>query len=152
MPFIRDPAELKAPRLKEALLYWQGKCAGRALPAWRDFDPVEVPKLLPYLMLYDVLEPLDFRYRLIGTEARSLLAQDYTGRRFSDVAGKGSGSIVWGNCAEVVRGKSPFSRTPPYVGPERYLSNCENLLLPFSEDGDRVSLIVQAISFDRRLG
>jgi hypothetical protein len=151
MPIIRDAAELSAPRLKEALLYWQGKRAGRAMPARRDFDPVEVPKLLPYVMLYDVLTaPLDFRYRLIGTEARSLLSQDYTGKRFSEVAGKGAGSVIWDNCEQVVRAKAPFSRAPPYIGPEPHLRNCENLLMPFSEDGDAVNLIVQVISFERR--
>lgn len=150
MPVIRDPADLSAPRLKEALSYWSHKCAGRAMPSWRDFDPVEVPKLLPYVMLFDVLEgPLDFRYRLIGTEARSLLAEDYTGRRFSAVPGKGKGSVVWDNCEQVVLAKAPFSRAPPYIGPELFLRNCENLLMPFSADGDRVNTILQVISFER---
>jgi hypothetical protein len=152
MPFIRDVAELSAQRLKEALLYWRSKCGERAMPARRDFDPVEVPTLLPYVMLYDVLDaPLDFRYRLIGTEARSLLARDYTGKRFSEVPGKGSGSVVWDNCAQVVLGKAPFSRVPPYIGPERFLRRCENLLMPFSDDGATVNMILQVISFERGL-
>jgi hypothetical protein len=153
MPTILDPAALAAPRLKEALLYWQSKCAGRAMPSRRDLDPLDMPKLLPYVMLYDVLPPpLDFRYRLIGTEARSILAQDYTGKRFSEVPGKGPGSVVWENCEQVVRGRAPFSRSPPYVGPERMLRACENLLLPLSDDGAEVNMILQVISFERGFG
>ena len=150
MPTILDPTALSAPRLKEALAYWQSKRAGRAMPARRDLDPVDVPKLLPYVMLYDVLPaPLDFRFRLIGTEARSLLSQDYTGKLFSELPGKGRGSIVWDNCEQVVLTRAPFSRSPPYVGPERHLRHCENLLMPLSDNGSDVTMIVQVISFER---
>jgi hypothetical protein len=57
------------PIAREALAYWEGKLSGRPMPTRRDFDPVfEIPHLLPWIMLVDVLrEPLDFRYRLIGT-------------------------------------------------------------------------------------
>ena len=122
------------------------------MPRRRDIDPVEIPRLLPYIMLIDVLrEPDDFRYRLIGTEVRSISRRDYTGLRFSEVPGKGSGSVVWENCVEVVRSKTPFSRSPPYVGPEEYLQRCENLLLPLSEKDDEVNVIMQVISFERGL-
>jgi hypothetical protein len=150
MTTVFDPSSLAAPRLRQAYAYWHGKLAGRAMPARRDIDPVEMPQLLPYVMLVDVLaDPLDFRYRLIGTEVRAILARDYTGSRFSEVPGKGSDSVVWRNCAEVVRHKAPLSRSPPYVGPERDLRRCENVLLPLSEDGKEVSMIMQVISFER---
>lgn len=145
-----DPSTLSAPRLKLAFAYWQGKCAGRSMPARRDIDPVEMPRLLPYIMLIDVLPaPLDFRYRLIGTEVRAIVARDYTGLCFSEVPGKGRGSVVWGNCEEVVLTKAPLSRSPPYVGPERHLRRCANVLLPLSEDGREVSMILLVASFER---
>ena len=55
--------------VQEALAYWESKRSGRRMPARRDFDPVfEVPRLLPWIVLVDVLhEPLDFRFRLIGS-------------------------------------------------------------------------------------
>ncbi len=150
MPTVFDPSQLSAPRLRQAFAYWQGKRAGRAMPSRRDIDPVEMPQLLPYVMLIDVLpEPLDFRYRLIGTEVRAIVARDYTGLRFSEVPGKGKDSVVWGNCEEVVRRKAPLSRSPPYVGPEPHLTRCENVLLPLSEDDREVSMILLVISFER---
>lgn len=149
MPTILDPCEVSAPRLKQAFAYWQSKLAGRAMPARRDIDPHDIPRLLPYLMLIDVLSaPLDFRYRLIGTEICAISKNDYTGKRFSEVAGKGKGSVVWDNCEQVVLTKMPFSRTPPYIGPERYLRQCENLLLPLSKNGSEVSMILQVISYE----
>ena len=150
MPTVLDPSELSAPRLRDAFTYWHDKLAGRAMPARRDIDPIDMPKLLPYVMLVNVVPvPLDFRYRLIGTEVRCILKHDYTGKRFSELPGKGRGSTVWDNCEQVVLTKAPFSRSPPYTGPEPYLRRCENLLLPLSENGLDVTMILQVISFER---
>ena len=138
------------PLLAEARAYWDGKRAGRAMPARRDIDPAEIPRLLPYVMLIDVLaDPPDFRYRLIGTQARSLLRRDYTGQLFSELPGKGPDSVLWQGCAEAVAARAPVSRSPPYVGPERWLRDCGNILLPLSEDGARVDMILKIVSFTR---
>lgn len=150
MTTVFDPSALSAPRLKEAFAYWQGKLAGRSMPSRRDIDPVEMPRLLPHLMLLDVLSsPLDFRHRLIGTELRAMFARDYTGLRFSELPGKGRGSIVWGNCEKVVLSKAPLAGNPPYVGPEPKVLRCENLLLPLSEDGSEVGMILLVANFER---
>jgi hypothetical protein len=145
-----DPAQLSAPRFKEAFAYWQSKLAGRLMPSRRDIDPVEIPRLLPYVMLVDVLrDPLDFRYRLIGTEVRDILHGDYTGKRYSEVPGKGAGSVVWSHYETVVVRKQPFLCTPPYVGPDRKLQRCDNLLLPLSDDGDTVNMVFNVMTIER---
>jgi hypothetical protein len=143
-----DAAALRAPRLQRAFGYWQSKLAGRAMPARADLDPAEIPDLLPWVMLIDVL-PGDFRYRLIGTEVRQVAHRDYTSERLLMLPGKGPGSVVWSNYEEVVRRKAPFSRAPPYVGPEPNFRDCENVLLPLSADGLAVNMIFQVVSFDR---
>jgi hypothetical protein len=144
-----DPASLRAQRLRQAFAYWRQKCAGRRMPARADLDPTEIPELLPWVILVDVL-PGDFRYRLIGTEVCRISHADYTGQLFSTLPGKGPGSVVWSNCEEVVRRKAPFSRSPPYVGPAAYFRGCENLLMPLSADGETVNMIFQVVSFERR--
>lgn len=149
---IADPTALAAPRLRDAFAYWRDKRLGRLMPARADIEPTEIPALLPFVMLIDVLAaPLDFRYRLIGTEARSILRRDYTGLRFSEIAGKGEDSVLWRGCAAVVREKLPLSESPPYVGPDRFLRNCENLLLPLSDDRVNVTMILKLVSFERGL-
>jgi hypothetical protein len=145
-----DPSGVSAPRLRQAYAYWQGKLGGRAMPSRRDIDPIEMPQLLAHLVLLDVVpEPLDFRFRLIGTEVRTMVARDYTGLCFSELPGKGKGSVVWGNCEKVVLSKAPLSGDPPYVGPEPKVVRCENLLLPLSEDGSEVSMILLVANFER---
>ena len=118
------------------------------MPSRVDIDPVDIPALLPYVMLIDVVEPLDFRYRLIGTEARSVMRRNYTGQFFSEIEGKDASSILWQGCEVVVRGKQPLSLSPPYVGSET-LRECENVLLPLSDNRVDVTMIFKVISFQR---
>jgi len=64
-----DIGEVAEPPLRELYLYWDGKRGGRPYPARGDVDPAEIKKLLPFVMLVDVLaEGRHFRFRLIGTD------------------------------------------------------------------------------------
>jgi hypothetical protein len=151
MPSICDPSQLGAARLRQAFGYWDAKRAGRAMPARRDIDPIDIPALLPWIMLIDVIvaPELDFRYRLIGSEIRRISHGNFAGHRFSALPGKGRGSVVFDNCEQVVLTRTPFSRSPPYVGPDPRVAQCENLLLPLSSDGEGVDMILQVVTFER---
>lgn len=141
---------LSSARLRRAVEYWESRRAGRRMPAWRDIDPLDVPDLLPWLLVIDVLPgAADFRYRLIGTKVVAIARQDFTGRLFSELPGKGPGSVVWENCRQVASTGGPFSRTPPYAGPDPQVRLGENVLLPLSDDGRTVDRILQAISYGR---
>ncbi len=141
---------LRSERLRAAYAYWLGKCNGRAMPSLSDIDPADIPKLLPYVTLIDVLSnPLDFRYRLIGTEVRNISRGDYTGQRFSGIEGKGKDSVLWRGCELVVQSKAPISDSPPYVGSDPFVRDCENIMLPLSSDGLNVTMILKVINFDR---
>jgi hypothetical protein len=57
--------------VRGAVEYWQSKRAGDAPPFTDSLDPLEVPRLLPHLMLKDVRrDPWDFRYRVVGATVR----------------------------------------------------------------------------------
>ena len=45
--------------------------------------------------------------------------------------------------------KAPLSSTPPYVGGDAFVRNCENIMLPLSNDRINVAMIFKVISFDR---
>ena len=144
-------ATLRYDCLRQALAYWESKRRGRRMPARRDLDPIEMPRLLPWVLLLDVLrDPLDIRYRLVGTEVVAIARRDFTGARFSALPGKGPDSVVWDNCMTVVRSRAPFSRLPPYEGPRDDIERGQNLLLPLSSDGVDVDMIFQVIAYRRR--
>ena len=118
------------------------------MPSRRDIRPEEIVDLLPYVMLLDVLaDPLDFRYRLVGTAVVSISRRDRTGCKFSELEEKGSGSVVWSSAAAVVETRAPLSRVPPYIGPETRVRDCGNVLLPLSSDGRDVDMIFKVIDF-----
>src|ERR1700691_1946571 len=73
------------PRLELAYEYWLRKAAGRKLPRRRDIDPIEIPKLLPDVMLVDVEPDGRYRYRLIGTENTQAQGITATGRYLDEV-------------------------------------------------------------------
>ena len=101
---------LGSGRLRASWDYWQSKLAGRSMPTRADLDPpLEIPRLLPWIILTDVLlrDPLDFRYRLIGTAIRDRIAGNYTGMRLMELPHQRPGSRIWDTRAECVRTMAP---------------------------------------------
>ena len=89
-------SELNSAAVRAAFEYWQGKCAADGLPASRTLDPLDMPRLLPHLLLKDVRrDPWDFRYRVVGTLVREHSRHDWTGKWMSEIDGQGSGSILF---------------------------------------------------------
>ena len=91
-------SELNSAAVRAAFEYWQGKCApGGAPPASRALDPLEVPRLLPHLLLKDVRrDPWDFRYRVVGTLVREHSRHDWTGKWMSEIDGQGPAPSCFG--------------------------------------------------------
>jgi hypothetical protein len=63
------PNEITIKPLATGLRYWSSlRYANGSLPSRQDFDPVEVPSVLPYVELTEVIDGgRDFRFRLIGS-------------------------------------------------------------------------------------
>lgn len=73
--------------LRAFLAYWQSKRTDDRLPSRTDIDPIEIPKLLPNILLIDVIgQPAyDFHYRLLGTTIVSVDGIDYKGSLLSEM-------------------------------------------------------------------
>ncbi len=68
--------------------YWAGKRAERLWPARDDILPSEIPTLLPFIMLADVLDGgRDFYFRLVGTDVAYGI--DPTGQRLREAVPAG---------------------------------------------------------------
>lgn len=139
-----------SPILDAAFEYWLSKKCGPEIPLRSAIDPVEIPRLLPHLMLLDVLrEPLDFRYRLIGEGIQANITPGFRGKTHRQLDGKGPGSLVWEGLRKVVETGIPRYGRAPYVGPESAVKQFLDLLLPLSEDGAGVSQILIVTEFRR---
>jgi hypothetical protein len=76
-----DVGQLTSERVKEFHRYWRSKSIGDAPPSRDVIDPVEIPSLLPYLVIADLeREPFRIRYRLVGTRVAEANGADFTNR------------------------------------------------------------------------
>ena len=121
------------------------------MPARRDFDPlIEVPQLVPHLMLKDVrYQPLDFRYRLIGTGIRHHLSRDYTGEWMSAIPGQGPGNPLWEHHLAALATRAPVFLHPAYLGPHKEFLRVESVILPLGVDHEHVDMLLVFVDFLR---
>lgn len=148
-----DRDDIRSSHVLAGYDYWLGKQRAlrdpAMLPNRHDFDPlIEMPRLAPHLMLMDIRQdPLDFRYRLVGTALRRHMTSDWTGRWLSDIPFQRPGSVVWENNLVVMRGRHPLLARPPYIGPHRDFLFVESIILPLAGDGRQVDMLMFAVDF-----
>ncbi|CAN0205482.1 MAG: PAS domain-containing protein [Thalassobaculaceae bacterium] len=149
---IADPAQTaeivgshpKAVRLLDAWNAWRGE---RPLPDRADVDPIDIPDLLPNLILLDV-EDDDFRFRLVGEQIASRYGGRLKGRLISEVmSGPGLDETLYEHrrCAE--------DRRAVIISQARELATADDrraymrLILPLGNDGPRASHIIGVMDF-----
>lgn len=128
--------------------YWVSLKPDGGLPSRSDVDPVDLKTDLPHLMLLEVLtDPLDFRYRLVGTAVDRFSGIGRTGKRVSAVAGPTSS--VWRNLCQVVETGQPSTASIPYEGPEKDYVTTAQVTLPLLGASGRIEFILIAIDYLR---
>ncbi len=142
---LSEPSFLKVCAEPVAWLYryWDLRRGDALAPRRRDIDPVDFKRLLPSILLVDVLEdPLDFRYRVVGTAE--------VARRRRDPTGKSVATHYYGpnredalDCYRDVHATCrPHYDPRPYRTESGDYSREETLFLPLCEQGRRVSQIL----------
>ncbi|HIC81688.1 MAG TPA: PAS domain-containing protein [Kiloniellaceae bacterium] len=134
-------------RIAEIFHYWDRIRRDRRMPCRADFDPAEVVRHLPSILLIDV-EGVDdrgcaiLRYRVVGTEEVRLRDHDPTGKLVSEgFLGPSLESVM--EAYELVRRERCFLyeeiefATPTGVWRREY-----GILMPLSEDGQTVTQIL----------
>ena len=136
----------------EALRYWESmKRDVGLLPSRHDLRPSIIKKILPNVILIDVLkDPLDFRYRLIGTCIDAHSSDYYTGRCFSDIDHQNNKSVIWKNLKDVSERKCPVISHPPYVGPHKDFLYVEDVIMPLADNGRDVDMLFVVVSYLRK--
>ncbi len=142
---------VSAPRdIADGLAYWTRIRAQRDMPSRSDLDPMAIHHLLPYVMLVDVLrDPLDFRFRLVGTAIDEIVARSYTGVRFSELSHMAHGNQIWSEYERVVADQSPLYSKVRYVGRERDVRAIEHCLMPLSADAHYVDMMFVVVAVER---
>ncbi len=126
-------------RLRALIRYWNGKRAGHRMPSRMAIDPIEIPRILPIVLLADA-SPEGARMRLLGTEATGAYGRETRGRLVREIQ-FGEFDVFWqGAFDEVARSAAPVCAAGTYRrGTE--LCSIETVLMPLTDNGSAVSQI-----------
>jgi hypothetical protein len=149
-----DPPACDAPLLRALRDYWEAKRGRRAMPGRRDFDPAEIPSLLPHVFMLDVLPGGgDFRFRLLGSEITRRYGRDSTGKTLRDVYAVTSPTMfdqLTRLMTAVVESRRPVLSRSSLAAVSKDFVAYEAIHLPLSDDGQSVNIILGGTSFARR--
>ena len=123
--------------------YWDGKRRGRNMPARADIDALEIVPYLPGIMLIDVVEdPRRFVYRLVGTREVAMRGRDPTGKSVAEGFYGASAEASMASYQDVVDRRAPRLERREFTTPDGRYGREQVILLPLSDDGTRVTMIV----------
>ena len=132
-----------APGIAAFHAYWSDKRHGREMPARADIDPLEIVPLLPGIMLIDeVADARRFVYRLVGTREVAMRGRDPTGKSVAEGFYGASAAASMASYQDVVDRRAPRLERREFVTPEGRYGREQVILLPLSDDGVRVNMII----------
>jgi hypothetical protein len=141
----QDPEWLSraGENVSELYFYWRSKCRGTSLPSRADIDPTEIPRLLPYLTIVEVV-PDDRRYiyRLVGTKEVEIRGSDPTGKSVAEAYYGPSIEDSYSSYDRAALTGQPFYDDSPYAGPDGRYVDDEMLFLPLADDGVHVTRVL----------
>jgi hypothetical protein len=142
-----------SPRLARFHEYWLSKCRPGLLPGRQDIDPVEIPELLPWMILLDpvgVPGGYRFRMRLVGTGIVARTGQDATGKWYDELFTPRDVARFSAIYVEVMKSRRPHHYHSDFdiarlEGREhvRY----ERLICPLAADGVTVDMLAGIVAF-----
>jgi len=139
----------RVPDLVLALEYWESKRRGRTAPARADIDPLDIPDLLPRIMLADVFRDtaggLDFRYRLSGTGIGRTHGSELTGRGPLDLRPPAYGALIDSHYRQAVERRRPLAHRIT-LRTSRQTCAYARIILPLATDGETIDKLLMVDS------
>ena len=132
--------------------YWRSKApAEGGLPGRQHIDPVDIPRLLQYLWLLDVVSDVRrFRVRLVGTALIVSGTPARAGDFLADFMPLHKRAASLAELETVVQSRQPWwHRGSVILRRDKYASEAERLVLPLAADGSTVDMLL-GITVTRR--
>jgi hypothetical protein len=140
MAEFRD--RIQHPELRTLYDYWNERRRGRRWPARADINPLELKFALGNLTLIDVhYDPLDFTFRLAGTQFAQRMGADFTGKSVNDIPDPAYRAQVFEIYRKVIDSGEPSValNERDFDGQPRKF---EVLRLPLSDDGKVINMFL----------
>jgi hypothetical protein len=132
--------------LRRLLEYWQAKRGERPFPRRADIDPIDFHLMLDRISLTEVHgdRPRRYRMRLVGTFWRDLSGVELSGTWVDELPRTNLRDLTIGFYEAMIAAGKPRFAVRDAIVDDRLL-RYEIMLLPLSEDGVRVSMILTGI-------
>ncbi len=142
--------EISSEVLRDLHAYWDRKRTGRDMPSRSDIDPLDIPRILPNLILFDI-EPGSRRLkvRLVGTAIVELYGADYTGRYLDEIDFGDRREQILQDYAVALEQRCPSVSNHLFWNLRGTHIGVERLILPLSDDQKDVNMLLAGIAFKR---
>jgi len=137
-------------RHNELLSHWRSLIAeGEDVPKRQAFDPVNVPRLLSFLILVEITED-DAIFRVVGTEMVAAWGGDFTGKRMSEIMKGDYRDYIHRLFRTCVENRAPILSQSRFQWDKGRYADTIRLMLPFSKNDDPsvVGYVLVGQSFD----
>jgi len=137
------------PELANFLAYWRSLLPNAAWPRRADLDPIEMPRLLPFVMITKTTPEGGEQIRLAGTHIVDHLGFDPTG---GDLTGATAAPRFAGFC-RTVSDTVTEARAPVYAGAHHVsgrgaMRHASQIACPLSDSGGSIDATVRCLRFD----
>ncbi|MDX1738304.1 MAG: PAS domain-containing protein [Alphaproteobacteria bacterium] len=130
------------PKITKIFELWLSKTSDGHLPSRKEFDPLEMVDLLPYIFMVDKNSPTkEFRYRLIGTEEVLFRGNDPTGKLVREACAAENVDDVLEKYEYLFREKKPIYNLCRFDG-RRHIVEDQAVFLPLATDGSTVDMVL----------
>ena len=139
---------LRHQRLLALYDYWHDRAGERAMPAYKDIDPVDMKSWLANLVLVEFTDNLfNYRVRLEGTNIEQFYGARRTGAGLEVVTAAEERDLLLQQYRPVFEAGRPAYYEAAFENSEGIFSHQAKLLLPLSSDGVHVDMILAGIYF-----
>ena len=147
MSTLAEEALARDEILSALLEYWRSKRLSRAMPRRADIDPAEIPRLLPHVQLVERVDGR-YRYRLAGTAVVAAYGSELTGKFLDEIIPAARRAVAEQHYTMVYEGKRPLFVRNKYTTTREIDIIASRVMLPLSEDGATVSMVLTAQTFE----
>lgn len=130
-------------RLRKLYELWESMADSYALPAKKDFDPLKMKDLLPFIFMVDKQpETNEYRYRLVGTQEVQFRGMDPTGCLVRDHCAAENPEAAIANYDYVVNSRKPLYNLAEFQGSHMLRYHDQTLFLPTASNGIDVDVVL----------
>ena len=128
---------------------WHDLRGTKPWPIWCQIDPITLPRqILPHLIVVDVYEDRDFRYRLTGTRVDEYMGFTLQGYRLSEAPFNGRQDISQEFLAALKSEGPRYSNRALGTKVARY-GHTERVIAPLSKRGDGADMLLGAVVYSQ---